>query len=904
MTRATVYGVLLVLMTAPLLRAQHLAYEKFRLPNDLTVILHPDPSLPIACVNVWYRVGSKDEAPGRSGFAHLFEHLMFMGTNRVPGSDFDNLMEAGGGYNNASTSEDRTNYFETGPASLLPTLLWLEADRMEALADAMTAEKVDLQRQVVLNERRQTGENQPYGKAEMRIPELMFPPGHPYHHPVIGSHADLEAATLTDVVDFFHRWYIPANASLVVAGDFDPKTLKPLIRRLFGDLPRGSDPVHPDAGPVRLDGVKRITMTDNVQFRKIYLIWHSPAAFRPGDAEAELMASILSDGVSSRLYQALIYDRKLAIEVDAMQDSLLLGSLFSVEILVAPDADLDEVEAVTDGVLADFARTGPTEEELERQKSLEEYQRASEMQSLLRKADLFNKYEFYYGEPDSFERDLDRFRKATREGVRDAARGILQPGRRLVLTVVPQAKEPEANPRDKQPAPLAARPFQPPEPEHFRLSNGLAVRFWARPDVPLVAVRLLLPGGSDHDPAGRSGLASLTADMLDEGAGERGALAFADALDLLGAELEPRVSRESSTVDLTALARNFAPSLALMADAVLRPRFEPSEWTRVKNLRMQNLAADLDRPGAVARRVGMRLLFGDGNPLAGDPQGTPESVGRLELAEVQNFHAARYRPDKAVLLVAGGLAEADARAALEQAFGSWRAEGAPPAPQAAALPSPPPPLRVVVVDRPDAVQTVIQLYLPGRPFADPARPELGLFNTILGGSFTSRLNHNLREVHGYTYGARSRFTFGTRAGWFSASSSVRADVTGAALGEFLKELKTIRSGGISAEEARKARQSVRMRTISDFENLARLLSRASERVRNGVPFSSLGAELAAMESVSEKDLDALAAKALDLGHGVLVLVGDKDRIEKQLAGFDLPPLEEVSPLGEPLRKGS
>ncbi|MFQ5749563.1 MAG: M16 family metallopeptidase, partial [Planctomycetota bacterium] len=712
MTRATPYGVLLVLMTAPLLRAQNLAYEKFRLPNDLTVILHADRSLPIACVNVWYRVGSKDEAPGRSGFAHLFEHLMFMGTHRVPGSDFDNLMEAGGGYNNASTSEDRTNYFETGPVSLLPTLLWLEADRMEALADAMTAEKLDLQRQVVLNERRQTGENRPYGKAEMRIPELMFPGGHPYHHPVIGSHADLEAATLTDVKDFFHQWYIPANASLVVAGDFDPQAVKPLIRRLFGDLPRGSDPVHPEAKPAGLDEVKRITMTDNVQFRKIFLIWHSPAAFQPGDAEADLMASILADGVSSRLYQALIYDRKLAIEVDAIQDSLLLGSLFSVEILAAADADLGEVEAVTDRILADFARTGPTAEELERQKNLQEYQRASEMQSLLRKADLLNKYEYFYGEPDSFERDLDRYRQATREGVREAARGILKPERRLILTVVPQAKELRANPRDGRPAPLAAHPFQPPEPERFQLSNGLAVRFWARPDVPLVAVRLLLPGGSDQDPAGRSGLASLTADMLDEGAGERGALAFANALDLLGAELEPAVSRESSVVDLTALARYFAPSLALMADAALRPRFEPAEWTRVRNLRMQNLEADLDQPAAVARRVGMRLLFGDGNPLAWDPQGSPESVGRLELADVQRFHTAHYRPEEAVLLVAGGLTGTEARAALEQAFGSWRAKAPPPAPPAAAPSSSAPSLRVVVVDRPDAVQTVIQLYLP------------------------------------------------------------------------------------------------------------------------------------------------------------------------------------------------
>jgi predicted Zn-dependent peptidase len=263
---------LVLLLAAAGLQAQDVKYEKYQLPNGLTVILHEDHRLPVATINLWYYVGSKDEAARRSGFAHLFEHLMFMGTERVPGGEFDEIMEAGGGSNNASTSEDRTNYFSYGPANLLPTLLWLDADRLQGLGRAMNQEKLDKQREVVRNERRQTYENRPYGRAELRISELMFPPGHPYHIPVIGTHEDLLAATVDDVKDFFARYYVPCNLSLVVAGDFEPAAIKPLVARLFGTLPRGSTPVHRDAPPVRLSSVVRSTMSDDVLFAKTVLV--------------------------------------------------------------------------------------------------------------------------------------------------------------------------------------------------------------------------------------------------------------------------------------------------------------------------------------------------------------------------------------------------------------------------------------------------------------------------------------------------------------------------------------------------------------------------------------------------------------------------------------------------------
>ncbi|MFQ5462310.1 MAG: M16 family metallopeptidase [Phycisphaerae bacterium] len=880
--------------------AQNVAYEKYQLDNGLTVILHEDHNVPAACVNLWYYVASKDEPEGRSGFAHLFEHLMFMGTHRVPGLDFDNTMEAGGGFNNASTSEDRTNYYEMGPSELLPTLLWLEADRLEHLGDAMTQEKLDKQRDVVRNERRQTSENRPYGRADLRVHGLMFPKGHPYHNTVIGSHEDLQAATVEDVKNFFATYYVPSNASMVVAGDFDPQKIKPLIQNLFGSLPRGSDVVHPTAAPVRLSEVKRLTMTDQVQFARTTMVYHSPKRFAPGDGEMDLTAAILSDGISSRLYQRLVYKDKLAVDVSAYQASMLLGSLFYVEVTAQPGVSLDVVEQAIDEELARFVAQGPTAEELERQKSKIEYGMVSQLQSLLGKADQLNAYQFYYGEPNSFKQDLQRYRDATVADVRNWAARVLTPNARLILRVIPELKVPEDNPRDHHPVAAAAGPFEPPLPESFKLSNGIQVYHWVRHELPLVEMRIVIPKGAACDPAGKAGLASLTANMLDEGAGGKDAMAFADALDSLGARFFAFSSLDSTIVTLSSLQRKFAQSLELCADAVLRPRLDDKEWERVHRLHLEGLKRAQDRPTSVARVVAMRGYFGDRHPYGRPVGGTLDSAAAITLDDIRRFHQQLYRPTDSVILLAGDLSVARAKEQLERAFGHW-------APSSAAALTPPEfpepanqALRVAVVDRPGAVQTVVRFTMPGPRYADRNRPVFQLFNTILGGSFTSRLNKNLREDHGYTYGARSSYAMQPDVGYFTASSSVRTDVTGASIAEFLKEFEGIRGGNIAPEEARKARSSQRMRMIRSFAGLGGILSTAGTLVRNNRPFSDLGEELAIISRIGESDLNRIAYDAVPLDHALLVLVGDKKRIMEQWAGLDLPKPIEWSVTGAPI----
>ena len=885
------------LITALPLAAQDVAYEKYQLPNGLTVILHEDHRLPVATINLWYYVGSKDEVAGRSGFAHLFEHLMFMGTERVPGGEFDTIMESGGGWNNATTSTDRTNYFSYGPANLLNTLLWLDADRMQDMGRKMNQEKLDKQREVVRNERRQSYENRPYGQAELRISELMFPPGHPYHIPVIGTHQDLIAATVEDVKDFFARYYVPCNASLVVAGDFQPAEVKPAIAELFGTLPRGSEPPRRAVPPAKIEREVRNTLSDTVQFAKLYLVYHSPAAFQPGDAEMDLVAATLGDGISSRLYQALVYERPLASEVTAYQESRLLGSLFTIEATARPGVPLDQLEQAIDEVLAEYRQIGPATEELERHKARIEYATIHRLQSVTAKADALNQYQFFFDEPNSFRRDLERYRRASVADVKTWAGKVFAPDARLVLRVLPELEPVQPDPRDARPTAGAPRAFTPPLPEEFALSNGISVYFFPRRELPLVELRAIFDGGSIHDPADKAGRAALTAAMLDEGAGERDAVAFSQAVDQLGASLAFGASREYTLGSLSVLRRNLEPALGLFADAVRAPAFAPQEWNRVQTLEVESLRGSLDNPTAVSALVGMRAFFGSDHPYGRPAGGTPQSVAALTLDEIRRFHRQAYTPQGTTLLVAGDLTADEAKRELERAFGAWPAAASTLEPVALSPPAANP-LRLILVDKPDSVQTVIRFYLPGPVYSNPNRVPLTLLNTILGGSFTSRLNQNLREEHGYTYGAGSRYFMDPQIGFFLASAAVQAETTGEAIKEFLNEFAAIRSGDISDDEASKAQASFRTDLLQDYENLGAVLQSAVNLLRNGRSFDGPAEDLQASR-VAAKQLNALAKDAVPLEQGVLVLVGDRQTILAQIQGLGLSKPIELTVLGEP-----
>ncbi len=881
--------------------AQSYAVEKYRLPNGMTVILYPDHTLPAATIDIWYRVGSKDEPARRSGFAHLFEHLMFMGTERVPNGEFDRIMEASGGSNNASTGSDRTSYYSSGPASLLPTLLWLDAERLEDLPRAMDQKKVDLQRDVVLNELRQSYENQPYGRADLAIQQMLYPPGHPYHFPTIGTAEDLKAAVATDVKDFFATYYVPNNASLVIAGDFDPAAIKPLVERLFGSIPRGAEPPRKSVPSARLDGVKRGAMYDKVQLPLVSFAYHTPPAMQAGDAECDLVAAILADGKSSRLYKRLVIDDKLASSVSASNNSQALGSYLRIDVQARPDADLARIEKAVDEEIARFLLEGTKPAELAQRKETTELSKLSSLQRLEARADALNYYDDVWGEPNSFTRDIDRYRNATAASVQMAARRFLTQDARVVYRVLPEQPKRTPSARDARPADGAAVAFRPTPPERFKLANGIAVQFWRTPDLPLTRIAAVFrPDGALDAKASEAGVASMMAGMLDEGAGSRDAIAFGEAVASLGGSFSSGASRRSVHASLTVLSRNLAQGVPLLADAVRQPRFETKDFERVKRLTLDEIAQSDDEARVVAERVAARALFGGAHPYAWPADGTPSSAGAITLDELKAAHAALVRPETATLLVASNLPQPEIKAALEKSLGDWKAAG--PVPKRAAVPAEYAPggagLRVYLVDRSDAPQTSVRFLAPSPKFADPSRVPLRLLGTVLGGSFTSRLNQNLREKHGYTYGAGGGFAPGPVLGTFSAGAEVTAKDTGAAVKEFLAEFARISTGDVTDEEAGKARGLVKNGAVGAFSGLSGIVGTATAYVENGAPFETLGEDLAAMEKTKAAALNARAKTALALDKAVLVLVGDKATILPQLKEAGLPAPVEVDAWGE------
>jgi zinc protease len=418
-------------------------YQTFTLPNGLQVIVHEDHSVPVVAVNTWYHVGSSDEKPGRTGFAHLFEHIMFMGSQHVPTGEFDRLLEAAGGDNNGSTTEDRTNYYEDGPANALPLMLYLDADRMGFLLPEMTADKVDLQRGVVQNERRQSYENRPYGLAEENILQRLYPANHPYHWPVIGSMADLQAATLEDVRQFFQTYYTPNNATLAIAGDITARDARQLVQRYFGDIPRGPAVTRTPPPRVQVAGVVGAVLEDRVQLPRVYDAWHTVKAFSADDATLDVLANVLAGGRSSRLYRRLVYDLQIATDVVAFQDGSRIDGKFEVYATARPGHDLGELQRVIDEEVRKLADQGPTPREVERAQNTVEAQFLSRMERVGGfggKADQLNFYNYFVGTPDYFQKDLERYARVTPAAVQRAARTYLSPGHRVVLSVVPQGK--------------------------------------------------------------------------------------------------------------------------------------------------------------------------------------------------------------------------------------------------------------------------------------------------------------------------------------------------------------------------------------------------------------------------------------------------------------------------------
>jgi zinc protease len=888
-----------------------IAFEKYVLPNGLQLILHVDRKLPVVHVNLWFHVGSKNERQGRTGFAHLFEHMMFEGSKDADGKYLTFVEKAGAnlfeGGVNGTTSWDRTNYFETVPSGSLEYILWLESDRVATLTDALTKEKLDNQRDVVKNERRQGLENQPYGRWLKLIFENLFPYNHPYAHDVIGSHEDLTAASLEDVKEFFKTYYTPNNLSLVIAGDFALSEAQRLVEKYFGGIPAGPALDRPARWMPKLDGERIVEVKDRVPQERAYFAWPSPAFFDPGDAQLDLTSTILTDGLSSRLMKTLVYDQQLCSEVTSFQFSLENGGIFVVWATARPGASLSKVERIVTEEIARLAKNGPTAAEIERAKTKWEFQFVTGLERIGGfggKADFLNQYNTFLGDPDKFAADVARHRKPTGEDIRAATAQWLDTRNRLLMRFRPETSTRESGAaldRSQQPALGVDRPFQVPEVNSARLDNGLEVFVVERPELPKVAVSLAARAGAVCDSPGKEGVASLAVEVIKRGTKTRKALQIEDAMGDLGTSIEGSASRERAALGFEVLKRNLAPALSVFADVVRNPAFPDDEVDREKRKRLDALAQEESNPSAVASRVGPMLAFGLDHPYGRPPDGFRRTVQGITREDLVRFHETYWKPGGSALVFVGDITLGEAVSLSNQDFDGWSG-GAPPT---VTIP-PPHPMgegRIYLIDRQDAAQTVVSQVLPGTQRKSADYYALSLADKVWGGGFNTRLNLNLREDKGYSYGVFSITSFYSTNGIWRSFGGVQTNKTKESVVEFQKELRFLAGEKpISERELTDAKLNRVRGYAQQFESLGRIAGQIAQLWADDLPMSEMQRETSEIQKATLDSVNVAAQKYATPAHASLLLVGDLSKIEAGIRELHLGEVVVLDVEGKPVVK--
>ncbi len=873
-------------------------FEKFILPNGLQLILHVDRKLPVVHVNQWFHVGSKNEKRGRTGFAHLFEHIMFQGSKHASSDYFTYVERAGAnlreGGVNGTTDFDRTNYFATVPSGNLEFLLWVESDRLATLAEALTLDKLDTQRDVVRNEFRQSLENVPYGRAFMILTENLHPQGHPYSWDVIGSHEDLIASSLDDVKDFFNRFYAPNNLTLVIAGDFDPAEAKRLVEQYFGPIPPGPALTRPVQWVPRLDGRKVIAVGDRVPQERTYIAWPAPPYFHDDEAALDMASRILTDGLTARLSKLLVYDRQICTDVSAFNQALEISGMFGVIATARPGASLEEIETLIFEEVVRLGEKSPAADEVERARTKWEFDFVSALERIGGfggKADRLAQYNTYLGDPARFEADGQRYRNVSAEDVSAAVKRWLSPEQNLTVRFHPEeaarSEGQAALDRSSIPALGADRPFKAPEVESGTLPNGLDVLVVSRHDLPKVAVSIVTLAGAVSDPAGKAGTANFAVSTMKLGTSRHNALELEDALGDLGTSIDGFASREYSLQSMDVLERNLPAALELFADVVQRPTFPSEEVERERAQHLDALSQQANNPGAVAARVRSMLAFGHDHPYGRPLLGLPDSMQAISADDLQRFHSENWRPASSALIFAGDITLEDAMSLAARYFGQWSGGPVVELEQQPARPAETG--RIYLVDRQDAPQTVVAEIVPGPSRAGDDYYSFRILDAIWGGGgFGTRLNLNLREDKGYSYGVFSNVAAFRKAGLWWAQGSVQTDKTGESLVEFIRELEELaEKRPITEAEFSDARER-RLRGYSQqFESLSRIAAQVADLWVWKLPMNELQREYDAISTGTLAEVRDSARRYATPDSAILLLVGDRSIIEPALRGLDV-----------------
>ena len=884
-------------------------YTKFVLKNGLTVLVHEDHKAPVVAVNTWYHVGSKNEKPGKTGFAHLFEHLMFSGSANFDKTFLSALEGIGATDLNGTTNKDRTNYFETVPTSMLDYVLFAESDRMGHLLSVLDQKKLDLQRGVVQNEKRQR-ENQPYGLVEQTITENTWPANHPYSWTVIGSMTDLDAASMTDVTDWFKGHYGPNNVVLVLAGDITPQQAREKVEKYYGDIPPGPPQAHQQAWVAKRSGSHRGQLQDRVPQARIYRLWNVPGADTPEEALLDLAAQVLGGGKTSRLYQRLVVKEQLATSVGTGNESNEIAGQFGINLTARPGvpaADVARMERLADEELQALMKSGPTQAELRLAQTtiLAQHARAVErVGGFGGKSDVLARCTTYTGNPDCYKIYLQRIKDATPAAVRRAMQDWLSDGD-YVLEVdpFPTGLAAQASQVDRSKGP----PMGHPEPLHLppmqkdTLSNGLTVVLAERHGAPVINLSLMLGGGFASDDKAMPGLASLTLRMLEEGTQARSALQISRELEALGASFGTSINLDGAFVNMNVLKPTLAQSLGLYADLVLHPAFPQADFERVRKTRLAAIQREQTVPRLMALRVLPPLLYGPGHPysLPLTGTGTEEAVSRMTRADLVGYHATWFRPNNATLLVVGDTTLAELKPALERAFGAWKPGELPKhdIPQVAQ----PAGTTIYLIDRPGALQSDIVGAQLAPPRNAPDAVALNLLNDVFGGTFSSRLNMILREDKHWSYGVGTSLVAARGQRILVSDSPVQTDKTADALRELAREYAALGSARpVTPRELQDAQANETLGLPGSFETVSQLSNAYATILQYGLPEDYYNTYTAKALALSPAELNALAARVVLPRQPVWIVVGDMSRIEAPIRALNLGTVRRIDVEGKPL----
>lgn len=899
-------------------------FERYELPNGLEVILHVDRSDPIAAVLMTFHVGSAREVEGRTGFAHMFEHLFFLDSEHLGPGGLDRLMTRIGSSTNGSTNRDRTNYFEVVPIDGLEKALWAEADKLGWFINTVTEDVVAKEKQVVKNEKRQGVDNVPYGHVSYVIDKALYPQGHPYRWQVIGSLEDLDAATLDDVKEFHERWYGPNNATLVVAGDIDVAQTKAWIERYFGEIPRRDTPPTPEPPPVALPEIRRLFHEDNfARLPQLQMAWPSVPRFHPDQYALDVLARILTDGKNAPLYQVVVEEEGLAPAVNGFHFAQELAGRFTLNVRANADVDLDDVRGALDRGFARFEEQGVPAVELQRVKAGTETQFYQGLASNLGKAIALTDYAIFAGDPGFLQEDLRRTLAVTAEDVMRVYREYVAGRPYVAASFVPLGRPelavsgseraevveepivfgaeapvvvadrgdiprtPSSFDRSVEP-PFGAPPtLRAPAVAEGELANGVRVLAIEDRETPLVQFELAIPGGQLLEEPGRVGVANLLAQTMTEGTARRTPAELEQAIDLLGASISVAAGREAFFIRGSTLARNWGETLALVEEILLEPRFDPQEFELARQRVRSGLQQQAANPAAMAGQVFNRLLYGD-HILAENTQGTLEVVDAIGIPDLQAYHARMLSPHGAAFHVAGAVTLQETLRGLEGIGSRWSGE-------APAFPSEPTwdPTRagVYFVDVPNAGQSVLNIgYLALRETDDDFWPASVMNFRLGGGGFASILTQELREGKGYTYGIGSSFRGSTRPGPFTISSNVRANITLEAL-QLIRELVEAHGPGFDTEDLDATQGFLLRANARAFETLGAKVGVLGAMSAYGFPADYQLQREAVVRDFTVERARELAAEYLDTRGMIWLVVGD--------ARTQLPRMTELG-LGAPV----